>query len=95
MKTCTNGVLGYTLFTQSTGINCDGLVKREEESMVRVVLNLRMKGKRPSQRWLNNIDSHVNGKKTSPKEILGNFWRIWREMIGTAGVLEAILLGVW
>ena len=54
-------------------------VKREEESMVRVVVNLKMRGKRPSQRWLKNIHSHVNGKKTSPKEILGNCFRIWRE----------------
>ena len=48
---------------------------REEESMLRVVMELRVKGKRPRGtprlRWLDNIDSHVKGKSTSLKEVLG------------------------
>ena len=50
------------------------VMRREEESMLRVVMTLKMKGKRPQgrprQRWLDNIDSHLKGKSTSQKEVL-------------------------
>ena len=40
---------------------------REEESTLRVVMKLKMKGKRPRGRprlrWLDNIDSHLKGKR--------------------------------
>ena len=46
----------------------------EEESTLRVVMKLKMKGKRPRGRprlrWLDNIDSHLNGKNTSLKEVI-------------------------
>ena len=57
------------------------VVRREEESTVRVVMKLSMKGKRqrgrPGLSWLDNIDSHLKGNKTSPKEVLEmkEFWR--------------------
>ena len=41
---------------------------------MRAVQKLKRKGKRPRGRprlgWLDNIDSHLKGKATSPKEIL-------------------------
>ena len=46
----------------------------EEESVLRVVIKVKMKGKRPRWRprlrWLDNIDSHLKGKNTSLKEVL-------------------------
>ena len=46
----------------------------EEESTLRVVMKLKMNGKRPRGRprlrWLDNIDSHLKAKKTSLKEVL-------------------------
>ena len=49
-------------------------MRREEDSTLRVVIKLKMKGKRPRGRsrlrWLDNIDSHLKGKKTSLKEVL-------------------------
>ena len=38
--------------------------------MLRVVMKLKMTGKRPRLRWLDNIDSHLKGKNTSRKEVL-------------------------
>ena len=42
--------------------------------MLRVVMKLKMKGKRPRGipilRWLDNIDSHLKGKNTSLKKVL-------------------------
>ena len=50
------------------------VMRREEESTLRVVMKLKMKGKRPRGRprlrWLDNVDSHLKGKKTSLKEVL-------------------------
>ena len=49
-----------------------GLVmRREEESMLRVVMQLKMKGKRPrgNTTWLDNIDRHQKGKNTSLKKV--------------------------
>ena len=50
------------------------VMRREEDSTLRVVLKLKMKGKiprgRPILRWLDNIDSHLKGKNTSLKEVL-------------------------
>ena len=50
------------------------VMRREEDSTLRVVMKLKMKGKRPTGRprlrWLDNIDSHLKGKKTSLKEVL-------------------------
>ena len=46
---------------------------REEESTLRVVMKLKMKGKRPRGRprlrWLDNIDSHLKENNTSLKEV--------------------------
>ena len=43
------------------------VMRREEESTLRVVMKLKMKGKRPRGRprlrWLDNIDSHLKGKR--------------------------------
>ena len=50
-----------------------GLVmRREEESMLRVVMQLTMKRKRPrgNTTWLSNIDRHQKGKNTYLKEVL-------------------------
>ena len=50
-----------------------GLVmRREEESMPRVVMQLKMEGQRPRGKttWLDNIDRHQKGKNTSLKEVL-------------------------
>ena len=50
-----------------------GLVmRREEKSMLRVVTQLKMKGKRPRGKttWLDNIDRQQKGKNTSLKEVL-------------------------
>ena len=50
-----------------------GLVmRRDEESMLRVVMQLNMKGKRPrgNTTWLDNIDRHQKGKNISLKEVL-------------------------
>ena len=49
-----------------------GLVmRREEESMLRVVMQLKMKGKRPRGKttWLDNIDRHQKGKKSSERNV--------------------------
>ena len=50
------------------------VMRREEESTLRVVMKLNMKGKRPGRRprlrWLDNIDSHLKEKNTSLKEVL-------------------------
>ena len=50
------------------------VMRREEESTLRVVMQLKMKGKRPRGRprlrWLDNIDSHLKENKTSLKEVL-------------------------
>ena len=42
------------------------------ESVLRVVMQLKMKGKRPRGKttWLDNIDRHQKGKNTSLKEVL-------------------------
>ena len=44
-------------------------------STLRVVMKLNIRGKRsegrPRLRWLDNIDSHLKGKKTSLKEVFG------------------------
>ena len=49
------------------------VMRREEESTLRVVMKLKMKGKiprgRPRLRWLDNIDSHLKGRNTSLKEV--------------------------
>ena len=49
------------------------VMRREEESTLRVVMKFNMKGKwsrgRPRLRWLSNIDSHLKGKNTSLKEV--------------------------
>ena len=49
------------------------VMRREEESTLRIVMKLMMKGNRPRGRprlrWLDNIDSHLKGKKTSVKEV--------------------------
>ena len=41
-------------------------MRREEESMLRVLMKIKMKGKRPRGRpmamWLDNIDSHLGGR---------------------------------
>ena len=81
---------------------------REEESTLRVVMKLKMKGKRPRGiprlRWLDNIDSNLKGNNTSLKEVFETkFLRI--KNIGEhlfltqlTGVLEKILEllpGVW
>ena len=50
-----------------------GIVMRiEEEAMLRVVMQLKMKGKRPrgNTTWLDNIDRHQKGKNKSLKEVL-------------------------
>ena len=50
------------------------VMRREEEPTLRVVMKLKMKGKRPRGRprlrWLDNIDSHLKGKNTKLKEVL-------------------------
>ena len=50
------------------------VMRREEESTLRVVMKLKMKGMRPRGRprlrWLDNIDSHLKGNNTSLKEVL-------------------------
>ena len=52
----------------------DHVMRREKESMFRVVMKLTMKGKRPRGRprlrWLDNIDNHLKGKNTSLKEVI-------------------------
>ena len=47
-------------------------MRREEEAMLRVVMQLNMKGNIPRGKttWLDNIDRHQKGKKTSLKEAL-------------------------
>ena len=50
-----------------------GLVmRREEESMLRVVMQLKMKGNRSrgNTTWLDNIDRHQKGNNISLKEVL-------------------------
>ena len=62
---------------------------REDESTLRVVMKLKMKGKRPRGRpilrWLDNIDNHLKGKNTSLKEVLETKWfenrKDWRTLI--------------
>ena len=62
---------------------------REEESALRVVMKLTMKGKRPRGRsrlrWLDNIDSHLKGKNISLKEVVETKCfenqRDWRKLI--------------
>ena len=57
--------------------------------MLRVVMELRVKGKRPRGtprlRWLDNIDSHVKGKSTLLKEVLRTkcleYRQDWRTLI--------------
>ena len=50
------------------------VTRREDESTLRVVVTLKVKGKRPrgrpTLRWLENIDSHLKGNNTSLKEVL-------------------------
>ena len=48
------------------------VMRREEESMLRVAMQLKMKGKRPrgNTTWLDNIDRHQKGKNKSLKEVL-------------------------
>ena len=50
------------------------VIRREVESTLKVVMKLKMKGKRPRGRprlrWLDNIDSQLKGKNTSLKEVL-------------------------
>ncbi len=47
-------------------------MRREEESMLRVVMQLNKKGNRPrgNTTWLDNIDRHQKGKNTSLREVL-------------------------
>ena len=51
------------------------VMRREEESTLRVVMKLNMKGKRPRGRprlrWLHNIDSHLKGKRPRGRPRLG------------------------
>ena len=62
------------------------VMRREDESTLRVVNKLKMKGKRPRGRsrlrWLDSIGSHLKGNNTSLKEVLetNDFLRI--EKIG-------------
>ena len=50
------------------------IMTREEASTLRVLMKLRMKGKRPRGRpilrWLDNIDSHLKGKRPRGRPIL-------------------------
>ena len=48
------------------------VVRREEDSMLRVVMQLNMKRNIPRGKttWLDNIDRHQKGKNTSLKEVL-------------------------
>ena len=46
------------------------VMRRGEDSTLRVVMKLKMKGKRPGLRWLDNIDSHLKRKNTHLKEVL-------------------------
>ena len=50
------------------------VTRREEQSMLRVVMRLKMKLKRsrgrPRQRWLDKIDNHLEGRNTCLKEII-------------------------
>ena len=68
--------------------------------MPRVVMKLKMKGKRlrgrPRLRWPDNIDSHLIGKNTSLKEVLGTKCFKNRENLGNIdfSILE-LLPGVW
>ena len=75
------------------------LVIGEVESTLRVVMKLDMNGKRPRGRprlrWLDNIDSHLKGKNTSLKEVIGmkcfaNI-QVWSCLDQLTGVLEKIL----
>ena len=47
-------------------------MRREEESMLRVVMQLKMKGNRPRGKttWQDNIDRRQKGNNTSLKEVL-------------------------
>ena len=79
---------------------------RDEESALRFVMKVKMKGNtlrgRSRLRWPDNIDSHMKGKSKSRKEILRTkcFKNIQdlRTLISLTGVLEKILEllpGVW
>ena len=46
------------------------IMRREEQSMLTVVMMLKMKGKRRARRWRDNIDRHLKGQNTSPKDVL-------------------------
>ena len=50
------------------------VMRRDEDSTLRVVMKLKMKGqiprRRPILRWLDNIISHLKGKNTSLKEVI-------------------------
>ena len=50
----------------------DLVMRREEESMLRVVMQLNKNGKRPrgNTTWLDNIDRNQKGKNTYLKEVL-------------------------
>ena len=47
-------------------------MRREEESMLRVVMQLKIKGNRPrgNTKRQDNIDRHQKGKNTSLREVL-------------------------
>ena len=51
------------------------VIRREEESILRAVMKLNMKKKRtrgrPTLRWLDHIDCHLNGNIISLKEVIG------------------------
>ena len=64
-------------------------MRREEESTLRVVMKIKMKGNRPRGRprlrSLDNIDSHLKGKNKSLKEVLetkcSEIRQDWRTLI--------------
>ena len=63
-------------------------MRTEEESTLRVVMKLKMKGKRPRGRpilrWLDNIDSNLKEKNTSLKELETKCFenrKYWRTLI--------------
>ena len=91
MKTYTNIVICCPLqVINKNKLRWFGYVmRREEESVLRVVMKLKMKGNRPRKRprlmWLEIIDSNLKGKNTSLKEVLETKCfenrKYWRKLI--------------